>query len=546
MRGRINMHQINTHQSERIHARPTKPPTYTLLLCGAIIVFQIFLLVIAGYRNIRNINPDAVSYLRIAEYYVEGNFSLAITGYWGPLFSWLMVPPIAAGLEPLTAARLVMGMSAVIFLLGALLLYYTALKQLVLVLGAGFTTALFTIYWSAAGIAPDLLMGGLILAAIALTVRRSSNMGRQWLTAAGVLYGLAYLAKSVALPVSIGVVSVVLGLRIFKGEQTPSAGARTACFIALGLVCITGPWIAILSYHYGQPTFSTSAPINHALTGPGELARYHWFIRTHHEVEPGRITSWEDPDPAVYTAWHPFQRIDALRHQTRVIVENARNIVRNLQTFDLFGLGLAAVVLACLRPARRTVWEPWQLCAPLLAILAGIYLPVYALDTRYYLACLPIMLVVALNLFAGREEDQTLRGRQTAWLITFVIFASFLVRPVAQLGEALKEPISSPLELAEQLVSIVEEKSDSSLVSVGAESSAPFKAAYYAAFLTDHQYGGNRIDNPTARELTLRRNSFVVTEADSPLSSELRDSGSAQLISTIGHGPDRVSIHFIP
>jgi hypothetical protein len=235
-----------------------------------------------------------------------------------------------------------------------------------------------------------------------------------------------------------------------------------------------------------------------------------------------------------------------LRHQARIIVENIRHIVRNLQTFDLFGLGLAAVVLTCLRLARRTAWEPWQLCAPLLAILAGIYLPVYALDTRYYLACLPLMLVVALNLFAGREEDQAPGGRRTAWLISFVIFASFIVRPVAQLGEALREPVSNPLELAEQLVGIVNGKSGSLLVSVGAESAAPFEAAYYAAFLTGHQYGGNRIDNPTARDLTLRRNSFVVTDADSPLSSELRDSGSAQLISTISHGPKRVSIHFIP
>jgi hypothetical protein len=91
-----------------------------LIGIGGAIGCQVMLLSIAGWHNRHVILiADAVSYIRIASYYLHGQFGLAVSGYWGPLFSWLMAPWLALVHSPLDAARIAMGMSAVVFCLVA-------------------------------------------------------------------------------------------------------------------------------------------------------------------------------------------------------------------------------------------------------------------------------------------------------------------------------------------------------------------------------------------------------------------------------------------
>ncbi|MCE7699571.1 MAG: hypothetical protein K8E24_012440, partial [Methanobacterium paludis] len=49
------------------------------------------------------INADGISYIGIAQKYVVGDWSNAINGYWGPLFSWLLVPFLLFNSTNLTA-----------------------------------------------------------------------------------------------------------------------------------------------------------------------------------------------------------------------------------------------------------------------------------------------------------------------------------------------------------------------------------------------------------------------------------------------------------
>src|SRR3954447_1440755 len=50
-------------------------------------------------------NPDGVSYLTIARQYLDGHFADAINAYWSPLYSWLLVPLTAAGIEATLATK---------------------------------------------------------------------------------------------------------------------------------------------------------------------------------------------------------------------------------------------------------------------------------------------------------------------------------------------------------------------------------------------------------------------------------------------------------
>ena len=52
------------------------------------------------------INADGVSYIQVARHYVAGDFDLAINSYWGPLISWLLVPLVALGIDPVLGFKL--------------------------------------------------------------------------------------------------------------------------------------------------------------------------------------------------------------------------------------------------------------------------------------------------------------------------------------------------------------------------------------------------------------------------------------------------------
>ena len=109
---------------------------------------QAVLLVVAAVRNVHQLNPDAVAYMRIAGYYAGGQWDLAVTGYWGPLLSWLMVPLLKAGMAPLVAARVVMALSGVVFLCGAVAVFRSfRLPRLALVTGA-WIAAGWSVFWS--------------------------------------------------------------------------------------------------------------------------------------------------------------------------------------------------------------------------------------------------------------------------------------------------------------------------------------------------------------------------------------------------------------
>ena len=54
-------------------------------------------MVVSMLNSLSRLNTDAIAYMRIAEYWAAGNFELAVTGYWGPLLSLLMVPFLYLG-----------------------------------------------------------------------------------------------------------------------------------------------------------------------------------------------------------------------------------------------------------------------------------------------------------------------------------------------------------------------------------------------------------------------------------------------------------------
>ncbi len=53
----------------------------------------------------RILNPDAVSYYQLARHLMNGEYDLAVSGYWGPLFVGLIAPLTLAFDDPAVVVR---------------------------------------------------------------------------------------------------------------------------------------------------------------------------------------------------------------------------------------------------------------------------------------------------------------------------------------------------------------------------------------------------------------------------------------------------------
>lgn len=454
---------------------------------------QATLLVVAAWRNLHQLNPDAIAYNRIAGYYASGQWELAITGYWGPLLSWLMLPMLKVGLAPLVAARGVMALSGVVFLCGAVAVFRVfRLPRVGLQTGAWIAMG-WSVFWSVRHITPDLLMAGLVGLAVSATMRlflapcrriafpasvdhqprasvvanRSCARALRFGVAAGLWWGMAYLAKAVALPLAV---LTTAGLAVFalsgRGDLRVEI-ARRLGLVWLGTALVAAPWIGLLSLHYGKFTFSTTGPIAHALAGPGEDSRYHPAMVTLHQPDAGRLTQWEEPSRMAYRYWSPFADGQSWQHQLRVMQGNVGVVAgwllpaeawltneklpawrRWLSTFDFLGLAMIALWLGLLDTLRwlaRLRRQRWCWAMVPVAALAALYLPFFVMaeDNRYFYAVWPCLWVVTLNASPPRGRWRRVGFRLMAW--------AFAIPAVLWCGAALRGLPNSAAVVAQHL-----------------------------------------------------------------------------------------------
>ena len=368
------------------------------------------LMLVSMLNNLPRLNTDAIAYMRVAEYWSTGNLDFAVNGYWGPLLSWLMVPFLWLGVEPLLAGKLAMLISGGVFFHGSLFLVRAVGLRLIDELIVAVVLALTIPGWMSDHMTPDLLVAGLMAFALGQAVSPDWLTSRRRALGSGATWGLAYLAKAVALPVGV-VVSVLLALCWRRGQAENRQAAWRQLSQALGLFLLVAlPWIITLSVKYDKPTFSTSGAIAHAIVGPGnERPAPHPFGSTVYQPDTGRVTAWEDPSRMNYDYWSPFGSGENFSHQLSLIGRNTLTEFQFLAAFDgvgklfgWFGLGTLVFILALVaKPPRAKNWltERWRWSVIPLVCLGGVYLPVYVMpvDLRYFYLFLPLFFILALG-----------------------------------------------------------------------------------------------------------------------------------------------------
>jgi hypothetical protein len=304
---------------------------------------------------------------------------------------------------------------------------------------------------------------------------------------------------------------------------------RAVGWALAGLSVVALPWVTVISVRYGTLTVSTSARINYNLVAPPDVGRSRSFIAAHHAPEPGRITSWEEPNISDYNDWSPIGSAKAFRYQMWLAVQNAQRILAYLRNFDLIGLGLTSSVICfvfCTNWRVALQEQPWRLSVLIILVACGVYLPVFADDPRYYLMCFPLLLASALGFL--RDFSQTamrasglVSQEKMRPFLTLGLVAVCFVSPLKNIVSYLRGEPTVGYQLAKELTASLGCTPGGPIASVGDRNNPPLLVGLYTAFLSGRAYYGNRGDAPSVGDVLSSKASVLIVEPFSKLDSAL-------------------------
>jgi hypothetical protein len=233
-----------------------------------------------------------------------------------------------------------------------------------------------------------------------------------------------------------------------------------AVAFSVGLAVVAGPWIAVLTSHYGKLTFSTAGPANHANMGPTAFGNDPLW-------NPGLVAGFI-VDPHFGPDWSAWQDGEHFLQQLKVIAYNLNNCLAFVVPWVVFGGIFAAagmrrknsplrapceamvagegghhVPMVGVRAGSIGLW--W--CVVTVVLFCGGY-SLINLESRYIvpvitpLLCLGAMLV-AVNPpgpAGSRLDGMRRRWRKSAWWVAPVI----LLVSALDLSRLASIPLSHP------------------------------------------------------------------------------------------------------
>jgi hypothetical protein len=341
------------------------------------------------------INPDGVSYISIAQKYVAGDFRDAVNGYWSPLYSWLLMPFLAAGMEPLLCARVldwILGLGA--FGALALLAKDFALSKRARI-GAALSAIPIVLFIALSDITPDLLFATLLLIYL-YAVSRLGLYGRAYGLVVGMIGALAYLAKAYALPFFLAHVFLLGVWQFFvAGDIAVKRRVRANLLLALfAFTALSGTWISVLSAKYGKLTWATAGSYNLDHLRPGASPQDDSGL-----VPPpnaSAVSAHEDPAQSVNgPLWRPTDSVRDFVHYLGRILYNVAEFLSILSRFSVLWGGILAVYILHLFDRRLVASDPRRIVYPLItiALFSSGYLLVL-LEPRYLWLCCFLLLLM--------------------------------------------------------------------------------------------------------------------------------------------------------
>jgi hypothetical protein len=322
----------------RIQMRNFSITDKTLLL--ALFIYLVMGFVLLGYYQYQ-INPDRVGYIQTALKYVDGDIYEAIDAYWGPLFSWLLVPFLYFNQAPaysLYSSKILSLIIGFITLIGIRQLSNSFEMDKMVRATILFLMVPVLIYFSLSVITPDLLVVCLLVYYFSIIFNSKYPDRLLYGMLCGLLGAMAFFAKSFIFPFFIAqfLILNVLHYR-YRNDYPRFKITRNMLVGLLVFLLLSGVWIGLISSKEGKLTFGTSGEYNHALVGPGSNG--------FPQFSQGLSAPGEINQEKALKNWSPFDSWSNFSYQMSLIWNN---LIQTISIYQFFSCISLLIILSTL------------------------------------------------------------------------------------------------------------------------------------------------------------------------------------------------------
>lgn len=400
----------------------------------SLLAIPLFLLCNAAlFPYLKNvITPDDASYLRIGEYYAQGDFQNALNAYWSPLSSIIGAAFAWTGIEGLILYKYILiGTGClVLFLISVLCTRFELEKKYHLLVTAGLVP--FLLYACYQQLTGDMIQLPFVLLYCILVLSGQYRKRVLYAALCGLLIAIAFYAKFYSLYFMLlhfFVINAVFFLRGTEQKSYSSFFLYTGSASLVALLCIS-PWVWLVAQKYGTPMLNYTGKINAS-----------WFLLGHRELKegmevflpPASATSynyWEEPMSVQGPYRHFWESAFLAARQVFLVIRSVKNFVLFLGDFSPFVPFIYAYTLFRLCTAK--------LPSVLLTVSAWMFI---IMPLGYFLIVMEyrFLLLICIFCFAfgisllQQYVFPQIRSKASRTLILGLFALSFAIHPVYEL-----------------------------------------------------------------------------------------------------------------
>ncbi len=411
---------------------------FNLIFILFLILYLLLGVYLLKYYQYDPISRDLISIMSIGRIYAAGNFNYAINGYWGPLFSWLMIPFLIYKSTPqfaLYSTKLLALIIGFFTMVGIRFLSYRfeigeSIRASIL-----FSSIFIILYFALRFNPVDLLLACFLIYYLYFIF--NPNYSHYWYSGliCGFLGALAFLTKSFALPFFILHFILFNRLHYLKNLEV-RRGVIKNLFIGFAVFfIISGLWTGIISEKYNYLTFGTSGKYNFEEIGPIQQQLgspiWHGFLKPSNEMA---VSAWEDPTYLIMSSWNPLNSWALFNYELNIIRGNIMKTLGFLYAFTILSLFILLIYFILLiRPFKKLISNDNMIIYPLLTIIVyiAIYIPIFV-EFRYFFIVYFLLILMGGYLLQQLFNNQFFTRTKKYMLLSLFII-SLLVLPATSL-----------------------------------------------------------------------------------------------------------------
>lgn len=399
------------------------------LIAGCLYVMFFFLL-FPGYHYY--IDLDGISYVKAADRIAAGNITDGINGYWSPLPSFILVPFIKLGFNPVIAAKYINGVLGLLCLFSFSKIFSRFPAQDFLKKIVPYVLSLMLLSFCFYELCADLLAVLILSLYLNIIFAEKFLFSHTKLIALAALGALAYFAKAYNFYFFLAHISVVICIyaKQHTGKYFSTFFLKRWFIVLIAFFIFVFPYVFFITVKYNQLTINTAGKLNSSwVLQPGFTDSQRLVIPPPY---PGAVSNWDDP---TYQQKATVSAFTSKRHfvkQIKVTASNTITLGKLLTAFSITGIPVLLLFFFFNFIFKKEGRLQNQLLFFTAALIPAGYLVIIIEDRYIWLSQILLLLITSLLISGISVNFKT--NRFDFKLVSFGLICTFCYKPLLDLG----------------------------------------------------------------------------------------------------------------